>query len=163
MPYCKECGSEIPKGAIYCPKCGAQAGYMHSFILATWSERMIAYIIDIIVLGLVLSLVYPSLYWSSGTFWSIPFINSGGRSMIHFFYWTIMEGMYGQSLGKMAMKIEVAHEDGGAIDYGRAATQSLGKAFLLPVDLILGWIMYPQRDQRLFNKISETVVVKKFY
>ena len=73
-----------------------------------------------------------------------------------------MEGNYGQSLGKMVMKIEVAHEDGGSIDYGRAAIQSVGKAFLLPVDLILGWILYPQREQRLFNKISETVVVKKY-
>lgn len=161
MPYCKECGSEVPQGAIYCPKCGARAGYKHSFILASWGERVIAYIIDMIFLGVVLSLFSP-LSWGSGVSWSIPFMNLGGRSIIHFLYWTIMEGNYGQSLGKMVMKIEVAHEDGGSIDYGRAAIQSVGKAFLLPVDLILGWILYPQREQRLFNKISETVVVKKY-
>ena len=118
-------------------------------------------VIDMIVLGVVLSLFSP-IYWRSGASWAVPFMDLGGRSVIHFLYWTIMEGMYGQSLGKMVMKIEVAHEDGGRIDYGRAALQAVGKAFLLPIDVVLGWMLYPRRDQRLFNKISETVVVRKF-
>ena len=160
MPYCKNCGYEIPKGAIYCPKCGNQAGYKHSFMLVTWGDRVIAYIIDIMILGMVLS-VFSPLFWGTGSSWIIPFVNLGGRSIVYFFYWTVMEGMYGQSLGKMVMKMEVAHIDGGEIDYGSAAIQAVGKAFLLPLDLILGLVLYPQRDQRLFNKISETVVVKK--
>jgi hypothetical protein len=36
----------------------------------------------------------------------------------------------------------------------------VGKAFLLPLDLLLGWILYPRRRQRLFNHISETIVIK---
>ena len=160
MPYCKNCGYEIPKSAIYCPKCGTQAGYKHSFMLVTWGDRVIAYIIDMMILGMVLSAFSP-LFWGTGSSWIIPFVNLGGRSIVYFFYWTVMEGMYGQSLGKMVMKMEVAHIDGGEIDYGSAAIQAVGKAFLLPLDLILGLVLYPQRDQRLFNKISETVVVKK--
>jgi uncharacterized RDD family membrane protein YckC len=160
MPYCKNCGYEIPKGAIYCPNCGTQAGYKHSFMLATWGERVIAYIIDMMILGMALSVLSP-IFWRTSSSWIIPFVNLGGRSIVYFLYWTVMEGMYGQSLGKMVMKIEVAHIDGGEIDYGSAAIQAVGKAFLLPLDLILGLVLYPERDQRLFNKISETVVVKK--
>jgi hypothetical protein len=36
----------------------------------------------------------------------------------------------------------------------------VGKAFLLPLDLILGWVMYPSTQQRLFNNLSKTVVLK---
>jgi hypothetical protein len=43
----------------------------------------------------------------------------------------------------------------------QTAIQVLGKAFLLPLDLILGWIMYPSAQQRLFNNLSKTVVLKK--
>jgi hypothetical protein len=45
----------------------------------------------------------------------------------------------------------------------QAAVQSIGKAFLLPLDLILGWFLYPSKQQRLFNNLSETVVLKKFH
>lgn len=40
------------------------------------------------------------------------------------------------------------------------AIQSFGKAFLLPIDVILGWIFTNERRQRIFNRASDTVVVK---
>jgi uncharacterized RDD family membrane protein YckC len=58
------------------------------------------------------------------------------------------------------MRIKAARLDGSPINMGQAALQSLGKAFLLPLDCLLGWILYPRRRQRLFNYLSETVVVK---
>ena len=156
MQYCKECGAEVSDGALYCPTCGAEVGYRHSFMLASWGDRVLAYIIDTLVVGAISSILFP---FSMGV--SSAFLNLGSRSVLYFFYWTFMEGMYGQSLGKMALKIEVAHIDGGSIDYGTAAIQAVGKAFLLPIDLILGWFLSPKMDQRFFNKISDTVVVKK--
>ncbi len=71
-----------------------------------------------------------------------------------------MEGTYGQSLGKMLLKIEVVRTDGGKINMAQAAIQSVGKAFLLPIDCIIGWILYPVSMQRLFNRLSGTSVVK---
>jgi hypothetical protein len=56
---------------------------------------------------------------------------------------------------------EVTDIDGGRLDMNQTAIQALGKAFLLPLDLILGWIMYPSMQQRLFNNLSKTVVLKK--
>jgi hypothetical protein len=50
--------------------------------------------------------------------------------------------------------------DGSEIGMGKAALESVGKAFLLPLDCILGWILYPRRRQRIFNYISETIVIK---
>ena len=71
-----------------------------------------------------------------------------------------MDGTYGQSFGKMAMRLKVTRLDGGQIGMANAALESLGKAFLLPLDCLLGWILYPRRRQRLFNYISNTIVIK---
>jgi len=51
--------------------------------------------------------------------------------------------------------------DGSQIGMGHAALESVGKAFLLPLDCLLGWLIYPKRRQRIFNYISETIVIKE--
>jgi hypothetical protein len=37
---------------------------------------------------------------------------------------------------------------------------SAGKAFFIFLDMILGWAFYPRRRQRIFNYLSETIVIK---
>jgi len=165
LSFCRECGEELPIGATFCPKCGAQVGYGARSRLATWGERLAAYMIDVVLLGLVLGFIpLPGVSWMPHM-WSvprfIPFVELGGRNVVNFIYWALMEGVYGQSLGKMAMRIEVVHVDGGPIDITRSAIQAAGKAFLLPIDCIIGWVLYPSSGKRLFNYISETVVIRK--
>ncbi|KQC15659.1 MAG: hypothetical protein APR56_13165 [Methanosaeta sp. SDB] len=70
-----------------------------------------------------------------------------------------MEGYRGQSLGKMALNLKVTDMRGDEIDFPRAAIESFGKAFLLPLDCLIGWIAMPGSGQRLFNRLSETIVV----
>ncbi len=168
MPYCKNCGEEIPRDATFCSKCGARVEEATGLVLATWGERLIAYIIDTLLLGIAIGwLTLPGLRWMPRTWgvtfpnW-IPFVDFGFRNVVYFFYWMFLEQMYGQSVGKMAMKIRVADLDGGPLTMQQAAVQSIGKAFLLPLDLILGWFLYPSKQQRLFNNLSETVVLKKY-
>ena len=167
MPYCKNCGEEVSQNAAFCPKCGSRVQAQTGLVLATWSERVIAYIIDTMLLGLVLVWfalpglrLIPMVIGGDMLNW-IPFVDFGFRNVIYFVYWLFMEQTYGQSLGKMAMRIEVTDLDGGRLDMNQTAIQALGKAFLLPLDLILGWIMYPSAQQRLFNSLSKTIVLKK--
>jgi uncharacterized RDD family membrane protein YckC len=61
----------------------------------------------------------------------------------------------------MVMRIKMTRLDGSQIGMGHAALESLGKAFLLPLDCLLGWILYPKKRQRIFNYISETIVIKE--
>jgi len=135
--------------------------------LATWGERAIAYIIDIMLLGFVVGwFALPGLrlipyVWGGEMMNWIPFVDLGFRNIIYFVYWLFMEQTYGQSLGKMVMKLEVVDVDGERLDMTQTAIQAAGKAFLLPLDLILGWFMYPSLQQRLFNNLSKTVVIKK--
>ena len=166
MPYCRSCGKELSEGASYCPACGSPVEFGSELVLASWGERAIAWLIDMIILGVLLFwFSLPGFYWIPQAWrfmvptW-IPFVQLGFRNLVYFIYWTALEGTYGQSVGKMAMRIKVTDLNGGSVDIGRSAIQSIGKAFLLPIDCILGWIMYPAKQQRLFNYVAETVVVK---
>ena len=85
----------------------------------------------------------------------------GFRNLALFLYWTYTEGTTGQSLGKKIMKIKVTDLQGEPIDMSRSAYQAIGKAFLLPLDAIVGLLMYQDKEQRLFNHLSETIVVRE--
>jgi len=169
MPYCINCGEKIPEDAAFCPNCGTpvKKRIIKGYEVADWGERFIAWIIDMILLGLVLA----PFKWRFTFIWLpafgiphymrfIPFTDVGFDNFIYFLYWTVMEGLYGQSIGKMAMKLKVVRLNGERIDMGHALVESIGKAFLLPIDCLIGWILYSDKKQRLFNYISDTMVVK---
>ena len=171
MPYCKKCGNELPEGVTYCPKCGTaaeatvEAAPMLRF--ASWGERFVAWLIDVIILGIMIGLVrtfvwvaWPGFVWLPGIPNWIPFMDFGFSNLIHFLYWMLMDGAYGQSFGKMIMRIKVTRLDGKPADIGQAAIESIGKAFLSLLDCILGWVLYPSKKQRLFNHLSQTIVVR---
>jgi uncharacterized RDD family membrane protein YckC len=75
-------------------------------------------------------------------------------------YWTYFESTTGQSIGKRLLKIETTDLSGRKIDMKNALLESFGKAFLLPIDVVLGWIFTNNKRQRIFNRITNTIVVK---
>jgi uncharacterized RDD family membrane protein YckC len=167
MPYCKNCGSELPKDAAHCPKCGVSVEAVVGIKLAFWGERFVAWLIDVIILSIAIGLIrafvwvgWPRFPWVPSFPTWVPFVDFGLSNVVQFLYWALMEGTYGQSLGKMSMRIKVTRLDGSPVNLARAALQSLGKAVLLPLDCLLGWLLYSRRRQRVFNYLSETVVVK---
>jgi len=166
MPYCKNCGNELAEEAAYCTKCGKPAEAVAGPKLAHWGERFVAWLIDIAILGVIVTLLrfFLDTTWLGYSFapipvW-IPFIDLGLSNVIYFLYWAFMEGSYGQSFGKVIMKIKVVRVKGGPADLIHATLESVGKAFLLPLDCILGWMLYTSKRQRMFNYVSETIVVK---
>lgn len=66
----------------------------------------------------------------------------------------------GRSIGKTIKKMKVRRLDGQPIDIVHAAMESIGKVFLPLTDCIIGWLIYPNNDQRLFRYISETLMVR---
>jgi len=156
MVYCKKCGKELSEDAEYCSSCGARQ-HVDELVLASWGERLVAFIIDSLLVGIVAGMVAWPLRWHD----PFPFLNVGVNSVFLFLYWTYLEGTEGQSLGKRAMKIRVTDLRGEPIDMSRSMYQAIGKAFLMPLDVIIGWLLYPDRQQRLFNYLSGTIVVKE--
>ena len=157
MVYCKECGKELSPDAEYCTACGTPTRNSE-LILASWGERFVAFLIDSILVGAVVGIFVWPRHWTSI---DVPFLDLGINNMFLFLYWAYLEGTTGQSLGKKVMKIKVVEVNGHPIDVSKSIYQAIGKAFLIPIDVILGWIMYPDNQQRLFNHLSDTIVVKE--
>jgi uncharacterized RDD family membrane protein YckC len=131
--------------------------------LAEWKDRFFAWIIDIIIVLIVIHILY-SISGSPGyDLKSFPL-----RSLAFFLYWTFFETVKGQSIGKMVLKLRTVEFSGRinrqtagkTVGVKSAAIQSFGKSFLLPIDLVLGWIFTNKYRQRIFNRLSNTVVVK---
>ena len=154
--YCKKCGKEVSEEADYCPSCGA-ALRVNELVLASTGERILAWLMDGILIGFVVSIVaFPGMFFPFHT----PFMNLSLNSIALFLYWTYTEGTTGQSIGKKLMNIKVTDLDGESIDISKSMYQAFGKAFLLPLDVIIGLIAYSDEEQRLFNHLSDTIVVK---
>jgi uncharacterized RDD family membrane protein YckC len=81
-------------------------------------------------------------------------------SLVFFAYWIYFESKTGQSLGKMAFRIKTTDLAGNRADVRSVAIQSFGKAFLLPLDVILGWIFTNDKRQRIFSRAGNTIVMK---
>ena len=171
MAKCEKCGEELREGDAFCQKCGAPvgaapaAGGPRVIDLAGWGDRILAFIIDAIIFGAVTGVlenmfILPGVTWYGGMPRFVPFASSKASDLITFLYFLFMDLTYGQSVGKMVMKLKVTSLDGGPITVTQAAIEAFGKAFLLPLDLIIGWIALKDKDQRLFTYLAKTIVVK---
>lgn len=155
--YCRQCGKEISEGAKYCPRCGApQTG--NEIVLAGIGERILAWLIDGIIIGFVVSVLnFPGMFMP----FNAPFLNVSLNSVALLLYWTYTEKTTGQSIGKKIMKIKVTDIYGLPIDMTTSLYQAFGKAFLLPLDVLIGLIAYSDKEQRLFNHLSYTIVIRE--
>jgi uncharacterized RDD family membrane protein YckC len=156
LPFCEKCRKEYDNGAAYCSHCGAPSSKGRYIDLATWGQRLIALIIDSIILGIILGLVRLPGYYIHP---SIP-VSLGANNVLEFLYFMFLDYYWGQSLGKKALGLRVTKVGGGSLTLIDAAIEAFGKAFLLPIDFIIGIILYKDRTQRLFNYLSDTVVIQ---
>jgi uncharacterized RDD family membrane protein YckC len=129
---------------------------MNEIVLSSWENRLWAWLIDVLFISLLWRIVL--------TFREIDAYGLGGALLLTsllFIYWTAMEGYRGQSLGKMLLNISVTGPLGESIRFRDAAVESFGKAFLLPFDCLICWFVFRESRQRLFNRISNTIVIKQ--
>jgi uncharacterized RDD family membrane protein YckC len=134
-------------------------------ILAKWTDRFFAWLIDFIIISsistLIIFLSFGSIYyefeedglWAENTQY-IP------ASIMFFVYWVILEYKTGQTIGKKIMNLKVSDIKGGKPKLIGILLSSFGKSFLLPIDVILGWILTNEKRQRIFNKLGDTITVK---
>ncbi len=78
---------------------------------------------------------------------------------VWFNYLVVGEWLWGRTVGKLAIGLEVAPADGGGLTWNRAVVRNL----LLVVDVIAGLIMIPTspRHQRLGDRLAHTIVLAK--
>ena len=81
-------------------------------------------------------------------------------SVMFFSYWIILEYKTGQTIGKKMFNLKTTDIHGDKPSLKGVMIGSFGKAFLLPLDVLLGWILTNESRQRIFNKLGDTIVIK---
>jgi uncharacterized RDD family membrane protein YckC len=135
--------------------------------------RFVAILIDSIIISIIGSIVTLPLPMTAvsinqqtqattipTTYWIALII----ELVITFLYFTVLEGRYGQTVGKMALKLKVLKEDGLPISYRDAAIRTILRVvdvipFIVPYLLGAILIWSSDKKQRLGDRIAHTVVV----
>lgn len=136
-----------------------------NIILAKWTDRFLAWLIDFIIISsvstMIIFLSFGSIYYEfdEGGLWAentqyIP------ASILFFAYWVILEYKTGQTIGKKILNLKVTDIKGKKPNLKGILLSCFGKSFLLPFDVILGWILTNEKRQRIFNKLGDTITVK---
>ncbi|WP_435358486.1 RDD family protein [Haloarchaeobius sp. DFWS5] len=133
--------------------------------LATWESRFWAWLIDVIVVGAVLEL-FDGAIAGLPTVFSVDLTTVGGlgltlgtNGVALFAYWTLSEGIWGQSAGKAVMNLRLTDRRGDHPSFLAAAGQAFGKAFFLPIDCLVGWLAMSGTKLRLTNRLTDTLVL----
>ena len=124
--------------------------------LASWDDRFWAWLIDVLLMSILWHRVMTSQEMDALSLEGIALL-----AMLLFVYWTALEGYRGQSLGKMLFNIVVTGPLGESIRLRDAAIEAFGKAFLLPLDCLLGWLYFRKSRQRLFSRMADCIVVNR--
>ena len=134
--------------------------------LARWSTRFWAWLIDFLIVTIAIEIIFAIAYAPLAFNQGIqdnPALGAAKyavQSLLFFGYWLYFESTSGQSIGKKLLKIKSTDLAGNLPSAKSVAIESFGKAFLLPIDVFFGWIFTNDKRQRLFNRASDTIVVR---
>lgn len=176
QPYGQEQGPgglpKYPGGQGY----GGAGGYFDPAqgLASRWA-RLGAAIVDIVLVGIVTSLIsLPFVDWNrvfnpennQSMYTSDQLSSNAIGVVLGFFYYWLMHARWGQTLGKKLLGIRVVREaDGQAITTGQAAGRSAFYSVLGGICGCIGlinvaWILWDPRKQALHCKVARTVVAK---
>jgi len=133
-------------------------------VIAKWSDRFFAWLIDFCIIStisiLVVSSAFGTIDYELSEKWILAETTFIPTSIIFFAYWTILEYKKGQTIGKKILNLKITDMHGKSPDWKGVVISSFGKTFLLPLDVVLGWIFTNENRQRIFNKIGDTIIIK---
>jgi uncharacterized RDD family membrane protein YckC len=185
MAFCQYCGKEVSEGASFCPACGRpvassqapstfsqpQAAVIGSQPnLATEGERIVAVIIDMIIVFIFSLVIFIPLAFIVGFFSLLgPFAFFFGPAILLTFllwllYFTYFESTSGQTLGKQIMNIRVVDESTlQRLDFGRSLVRNILRIIdWLPLFYLIGFLLIAtnEKKQRLGDLAARSIVVK---
>ncbi|MFW9930778.1 MAG: RDD family protein [Candidatus Thorarchaeota archaeon] len=143
----------------------------NAYVVASYGTRFWAFLIDAILITAVIEsirwlFIYSIGYWSYTSNWFIFGFGFSLNAIAMLFYFGFCEGKYSTTLGKQALGLMVVNENGQKANFGEAFVSAIGKAFLLPIDLLIGYFIQDPPvgknvncNQRLFQRISKTITV----
>jgi uncharacterized RDD family membrane protein YckC len=132
-------------------------------ILAKWKDRFFAWIVDFVIISIISTTIFfLSFLYLNHNF--EDFVTNDGMyiptSIMFFSYWIILEYKTGQTIGKKMFNLKITNNFGEKPSLIGVILSSFGKSFILPIDIILGWILTNEKRQRIFNKLGNTLIIK---
>jgi uncharacterized RDD family membrane protein YckC len=169
--YCTHCGKEISENSDSCPNCKASirhqdglSGTAAERILSEndlqqhWVKRLIAILIDSIIVGIATAIL-GLLTDVSGIFnWlTLPFV----MGLIYVLYFTLTESIYGYTMGKRLVNLKVIKANGKKPSLESAFIRNVSKFhfLLLLLDTLGGFFTSKDNHQRYIDQIANTTVV----
>lgn len=145
--------------------------------LTHWIYRLIAYIIDCIIVGIpaaiiyylvILALITPSYTYSGYTYlgiapwWSFLLLLFL-LGILQLFYFMILDSAWGGTIGKRILGLQVQTVNGGKVPFDKSFIRNISKIFGL--FLFLDWlvaVITPGADkrQKYTDRIAGTTVVQ---
>ncbi len=201
--YCPKCGASVAEGTTYCPTCGANLqgsaapqmplstpvyatpGYPAAQVwdYATWGTRAIGYIIDALLVGVGMGLLYlvaGAMFFSmfhfprfnEGVGWGVAPNGFCCVLLLLFPLATLVVGLYnsvylvaqrGYSIGQGVVKIMVVDANRNLLTTGTAFVRLLVRVLMgfvpiLPM-LDLLWPLWDERRQTLHDKAVNCYVI----
>ena len=183
---CAGCGATNSPTSQYCYKCGLQLpvtmGSSDEIRYGGFWSRLLAFLINGILLYILISIItfviFTSKYGQSAYSSLVSSLNSSEEINIQYLwsfletflltflittvvYSTVSIGIWGRTLGKVALKLKVVKPDGSRVSIMRAFGRSLayilnyftfGLAFLI--------IAFTNKKRGLHDYIADTIVIK---
>jgi uncharacterized RDD family membrane protein YckC len=148
-------------------------GSTQQFDMSHWILRVIALIIDSIIIGIVvwilLSFVLISLLFT-GTFYDVwlgygyTLIFPFALGILEVFYFAILDVAWGGTIGKRLLGLQVQMTNGSRVTLDKAFIRNISKIYW--IFLLLDWIVAiatpgDDRRQKITDRMAGTTVVQK--
>jgi uncharacterized RDD family membrane protein YckC len=136
-----------------------------------WVLRLIALIIDGIILGIVAAILFfvifiPLVFVGAlGTFyanWGTIFLWPIIIGILMVLYFLVLDVAWGGTLGKRVLGLRVQTVNGGRINYGQSFIRNISKIYwlLLLLDWIVGIATQGDKRQKYSDRMAGVVVVQ---
>ena len=134
-------------------------------VLAKWTDRFFAWLIDFVVVSTALYLTVSILFGMTYSVFEVKDLWTDSpqyilTSGIFFIYWVVLEYTTGQTAEKKVLNLKTVSVYGTKPGLDKILIGSFGKSFFIPFDFVLGLILTNEKRQRVFNKLGDTIVIK---
>ena len=130
-----------------------------------WLFRLIALIIDSIIIAIPVYLIFFSLLFAGawligyGSWLFFPFL----LGLIEVLYFAILDVYWGATIGKKVLGLQVQMVNGDKVDFGKAFLRNISKIY--PLFLFLDWLVGvvtpgADRRQKYTDRLAGTTVVQ---
>jgi uncharacterized RDD family membrane protein YckC len=138
------------------------------FDLTHWIYRVIAYIIDSIIIGIPVAIIYFVIILAA-VIANPFFVVYGGWlvlpllfGILQFLYYMILDTAWGGTIGKRLMGLQVQMVNGGKVPFEKSFIRNISKIYplFLFLDWLIGVVTAGDKRQKFTDRYAGTIVIQ---